>query len=50
MLRNIRRLASEFAGARIVVLCGFEHRYYLRSHLYDWQEEPGYRVREYWEY
>ncbi len=50
MLRNIRRLATEFAGKRLVVLCGYEHRYYLRSHLYDWDEQPGYVVKEYWEY
>ena len=50
MVRNIKRLAAEFAGKRLVVLCGFEHRYYLRSHLYDWDEQPGYVVKEYWEY
>jgi hypothetical protein len=36
MSRNIRFFASEFPGKRLVALCGFEHRYYLRSHLYDW--------------
>lgn len=50
MVRNIKRFAGEFAGRRLVVLCGFEHRYYLRSHLYDWDESPGYVVKEYWEY
>jgi hypothetical protein len=50
MLRNIRRFATEFAGKRLVVLCGYEHRYYLRSHLYDWDEQPGYVLKEYWEY
>ena len=50
MLRNIRRFATEFAGKRLVVLCRYEHRYYLRSHLYDWDEQPGYVVKEYWEY
>jgi hypothetical protein len=50
MLRNIRRFATEFASKRLVVLCGYEHRYYLRSHLYDWDEQPGYVVKEYWEY
>ncbi len=50
MLRNIRRFATEFAGKRLVVLCGYEHRYYLRSHLYDWDEQPNYIVKEYWEY
>ena len=50
MLRNIRRFASEFEGQRLVVLCGYEHRYYLRSHLYDWEEQPAYILKEYWEY
>ena len=50
MVRNIRRLADEFAGKRLVVLCGFEHRYYLRSHLYDWDDQPSYVVKEYWQY
>ncbi|MFH2052938.1 MAG: hypothetical protein ABIK96_10780 [bacterium] len=50
MLANIRRYASEFSGQRLVVLCGFEHRYFLRSHLYDWNEPPAYIIKEYWEY
>ena len=50
MLRNIRRFAAEFEGKRLVVLCGFEHRYYLRSRLSDAGEPPGYVVKEYWEY
>jgi hypothetical protein len=50
MLRNIKRFATEFAGKRLVVICGYEHRYYLRSHLYDWVEQPGYVVKEFWEY
>jgi hypothetical protein len=50
MLNNIRRLAAEFAGRRLVVLCGYEHRYYLRSHLYDWDQQPAYALKEYWEY
>jgi hypothetical protein len=50
MLRNIKRFAEEFAGQRLVVLCGFEHRYYLRSHMYDWDENPAYILKEYWEY
>jgi hypothetical protein len=50
MVNNIRRLAREFAGRRLVVLCGYEHRYYLRSHLFDWERQPDYVVKEYWEY
>lgn len=50
MVRNIRRFAAEFPGKRLVVLCGFEHRYYLRSHLYDGDGPPDYILKEYWEY
>jgi hypothetical protein len=50
MLHNIKRYATEFAGKQLLVLCGYEHRYYLRSHLYDWAEQPTYVLREYWEY
>jgi hypothetical protein len=50
MVRNIKRLAAEFAGKRLVVFCGYEHRYWLRSGLHDRDEQPGYVVKEYWEY
>jgi hypothetical protein len=51
MIAHIRHYAAEFSGRRLVVLCGYEHRYYLRSHLYDWREEPpAYVVKEFWEY
>jgi hypothetical protein len=50
MVRNIRAIAGEFSGRRLIVLTGFEHRYYLRSHLYDWTDQPGYVLREYWEF
>lgn len=33
MIQNIKRYAKEFPGQRLVVITGFEHRYYLRSHL-----------------
>ncbi len=49
MVRNIKRFAAELAGKRLLVLCGYEHRYSLRSALHD-SDEPGYSVREYWEY
>lgn len=41
MVKNIRKYASEFYGKRLVVLCGFEHRYYLRRHLVN-DEPPGF--------
>ena len=51
MVENIKKYSIEFAGQRLVVICGYEHRYYLRSHLYDWRDEtPGYVIKEYWQY
>ena len=51
MVANIKRYSTEFQGQRLVVICGFEHRYYLHSHLYDWRDEPpAYTVKEYWQY
>jgi hypothetical protein len=50
MLRNIRRFTRDLPGERVVVLAGFEHRYYLRSHFYDWDEAPAFILREYWQY
>jgi hypothetical protein len=46
MARNIRRIAAEYRGARLVVLTGSEHRYLLRRLL---AEAEGIVVREYWE-
>ena len=52
MVANIKKYGAEFQGQRLVVLCGYEHRYYLRSHLYDWRDDPlpTYIVKEYWQY
>jgi len=51
MIANIKKYSTEFQGQRLVVICGFEHRYYLRSHLYDWRDDPpNYTVKEYWQY
>jgi hypothetical protein len=44
MVRNILRVARDFAGARLAVLCGFEHRYYLIREL---KKSPAISVREY---
>lgn len=50
MMRNIIRNSKEFQGKRIVVLCGFEHRYYLRKGLKDQEAKENFVVREYWNY
>jgi hypothetical protein len=49
MVANILKRADEFAGKRIVVLCGLEHRYYLRSKLSERAAQGGIVVREFWE-
>lgn len=46
MADNIQRIAGEYSGKRIVVLCGAEHRYILRKLL---EERAGIDVREYYE-
>ncbi|RLA48344.1 MAG: hypothetical protein DRR42_16880 [Gammaproteobacteria bacterium] len=46
MADNIERIAGEYSGMRIVVLCGAEHRYILRKLL---QGRAGIDVREYYE-
>jgi hypothetical protein len=51
MIANIKKYSTQFQGQLLVVICGFEHRYYLHSHLYDWREDPpNYTVKEYWQY
>ncbi len=51
MVANIKRYSAEFQGQRLAVICGLNHRYYLRSHLYDWRDEPpAYTLKEYWQY
>ncbi len=46
MAENLVRIASDFAGRRLVVTTGGEHRYMLRRLLAD---KPGIVLREYWE-
>jgi hypothetical protein len=48
MVRNILRHSKEFPGRVVVVLCGFEHRYYLTHHLKA-AEATGIDLREFWE-
>ena len=49
MVRNIVNHAEAFQGKRIVVICGFEHRHFLRIHL-SFIENPSFRLNEYWDY
>ena len=49
MVMNILEHARDFAGKRIVVLCGLEHRGYLRSRLTERAAQEGLVVREFWE-
>ena len=48
--RNIGNYAREFPGKRIIVMCGFEHRYYLRLLLAERASTDGFVLREFWEY
>ena len=50
MTKNIIRHSKEFQGKRIVVLCGYEHRYYLRKRLKEQEPKENFVVREYWNY
>jgi hypothetical protein len=50
MVKNIIRYSKEFQGRRIVVLCGYEHRYYLRKRLKEQESKENLAVREYWNY
>jgi hypothetical protein len=49
MVRNIERLAQEFQGKRLLVVCGFEHRHYLKINLI-FSQSSSFTVKEYWEY
>lgn len=50
MTRNIIRHSKEFRGQRIVVLCGYEHRYYLRKRPREQEPKENFVLREYWTY
>jgi len=50
MHANIVRIAAEFPGRRVVVICGYEHRYYLRSLLRQDDAAGRLKLREYWDY
>jgi hypothetical protein len=49
MVRNIVNSAKEFHGRRVVVMCGYEHRYYLRKRLAEEAAKEGFVVGEYWD-
>jgi hypothetical protein len=50
MVKNILNYAKEYKGKRIVVLCGFEHRYYLRKLLKESEKNNDIVLKEYWDY
>jgi hypothetical protein len=50
MVRNIVKYTKELQARKVVVLCGFEHRYYLRSKLSEQASKEGFVVKEYWDY
>ncbi len=49
MVKNIIKYATEFQGKRIIVINGFQHRYYLRKELQQSQKQ-NFVVKEYWKY
>jgi hypothetical protein len=50
MVRNVVRHSKELRAKRVAVLCGFEHRYYLRKRLAEQAKGEGFVLREYWSY
>ena len=46
MARNIARYVALYPGRRLVVLCGFNHRYYLRRELLKQEAELHFRLRD----
>ena len=50
MIDNILRWNELFQPKTIVVLCGFEHKYYLYNSLSKQSKTEGYKVKEYWNF
>ncbi|MBK8551227.1 MAG: hypothetical protein IPL53_09280 [Ignavibacteria bacterium] len=50
MLKNILRFKEKFTGKRIIVLCGFAHKNYLKRNLNDVAAKEELLVKEYYEY
>lgn len=46
MARNVVRYAALYPGRRLVVLCGFNHRYYLRRALRTQAHKLHFRLRD----
>ena len=46
MARNVARYAALYPGRRLVVLCGFSHRYYLRQALRAQAHKLHFRLRD----
>lgn len=49
MVSNIASHIRTFQGKRILVVCGFEHRHFLRIQL-NFMQAPSFSVKEYWDY
>ena len=50
MVKNILNYSKQYQGKKIAVLCGFEHRYYLRKLLKEAEKSNNIVLKEYWEY
>lgn len=50
MVSHIMSRVSEFHPKTMLVLCGFEHRYYLRNALMKQSRNNSFLLREYWLY
>lgn len=49
MAKNILRISEQNQGKKIVVLCGFMHRYYILSELKKMIKDKNYSIKEYYE-
>ncbi|WP_179319022.1 hypothetical protein [Winogradskyella helgolandensis] len=49
MAKNIMRISEQNQGKRIVVLCGFMHRYYILSELKKLTKDKNIILKEYYE-
>ena len=50
MVDNIIKRVSEFHPKTLLVICGFEHRYYLRNGLREKSLKEAILLKEYWAY
>lgn len=49
MIDNIIQYTKEFNGKRLIVLCGFSHKPYLKNGLKDLEDNGHITIKEYWE-